>query len=49
MKTIIKTDCDKRGHDLYLGHNDNGKIVYKCMYCTYTKPISKKSTLNTNL
>ena len=33
----MKSDCEKRGHDLYLAHNDEGKVIEKCMYCSYWK------------
>jgi hypothetical protein len=42
-KKGINYECDSRGHDLYLGEDKNtGKLIYKCMYCSYTKPVFKK-------
>lgn len=33
----MKTECDKRGHDYYLTDNEDGKVIYKCMYCPHWK------------
>jgi len=48
MKKKIETKCDKRGHDLYLKEDKSVRLglVYKCMYCSYTKPVFKKRRIS---
>jgi hypothetical protein len=42
MNKKERTECDRKGHDLYISHIEHGVLIYKCMYCPYTVPDKKK-------